>query len=455
MPHTPRTPRSAGDPTEVTGATGADGTGVRFARREVAPGVTFHLNTSPRRKTNLLNLFWVGALGDDVTARALLPNLQMRGSREHPTLQALTRETERLYGASLSTDVRKIGERHVIQFRFEFVNDGYIPGGESILTESIEFLHGVVARPNLTSEGFFAEDVVRQEKENHKRLIESTLNDKRSYAMQRCIEETCRNESFQLHEQGRVEDLDAIDGRTLASLWRTLFDRSITHVYFSGDLPIEETEDALSTLFEGHRDRPDALPPLPPPRPADGGREVVERMTVQQAKLCQSYRTGVSFDDPRMVGLVVGNGILGSFAHSKLFVNVREGASLCYYASSSIERTHGLLLISSGIDVAKREQAQSLIQEQVDDVRAGNFTSDELEATKRALVARLTMLEDSPSGLMDLDLAWGVNGVAFDLAAYRDAIAAVDRDAVVAAFEPLSPDVVYFLAPEGDASAAE
>ena len=165
-----------------------------------------------------------------------------------------------------------------------------------------------------------------------------------------------------------------------------------------------------------------------------------------------SYRTGVPFTDARVAGLVVGNGILGSFPHSKLFVNVREGASLCYYASSFLERTQALMFISSGIDQARYEEARDLIGVQVADVAAGKFTDEELTATKLALESRLLMLEDSPSALMDIHLAWHLNGAPYDLDAYRKQIVAVTREDVVAAFKEVKPDVVYLLGPDGESS---
>jgi len=446
LPKEPPAPRTSG---ARAAATAGPRSGA-FRRRDVAPGLSLHLDRDDRRKTNLLNVFWVGALDDDVTARAMLPNVLMRGTRRFPSLQELTRETERLYGASLSTDVRKIGERHVVQLRLEFVNDRYLPGGESILAETMRFAREVLHEPALVGGAFDAE-VMRQEKETHRRVIEGLINDKRSFALQRCIEESCPDEPYRRHEQGRVEDLERIDGASLAALWRSLMGSGRIAVYFSGDLPVEEAERALAPLVE-ERARASreaaALPPLPAPRRAGAVREVVERMPIQQANLVQSFRTGIPFAERRMPGLVIGNGILGAFAHSKLFVNVREGASLCYSTGSSLERTHGMLFISSGIDVERYAEARALIGVQVEDVRAGRFTDEELDATKRAFEARLRMLDDSPGARMDIDLAWQVNGHPCDLVAWREKLAAVTRDDVVEAFAPLAADVVYLLAPE-------
>jgi len=437
----------AGDPAANPSTETGAGTGATFTTRALAPGVTLHLNTDARRKTNLVNVFFVAPLGDDATARALIPNCLMRGTRRLPSLPALTRETERLYGASLSTDVRKVGERHAIQFRLEFVNDRYLPGEESILDETIGFLREVITDPHLV-EGGFDPGFVDGEKETHRRLIESLLNDKRAFAVQRCVELACADEPFHRHEQGRVEDLPALDAAVLTARWRAMLSEDETHIYFSGNLPIDQAEARLAPLLEGIERAPASFPPLPAPRSAGEPREVVERMQIQQAKLVMSYRTEVGFADPGVPGLVVGNGVLGSFPHSKLFVNVREGASLCYYASSFLERSQAMMFISSGIELARFEEARDLIGVQIADVAAGRFSDEELTATKVALESRLRMIDDSPAALMDIDLSWLLNGVAADLTEYRRRIAAVTREDVVAAFAKVRPDVIYLLAPE-------
>ena len=423
------------------------GAGATFASSQIAPGLTLHLNSDARRKTNLVNIFWVGPLDSAVTARAVFPNCLMRGTQRFPSLKELTKETERLFGVSIGTDTRKIGERHVIQFRLEFVNDKFLPGSESVLAEAIQFFRELFTDPHLV-DGRFDAEVTAQEKETHRRLIEGLLNDKRSYAVQRCIEETCSDEEFRRHEQGTVEDLERLTAAELTDQWRQNLQTAEMHVYFSGDLTLEESQDALKPLLSVTDRTPVELPPLPAPKLATEPREVIERMSLQQAKLVLSYRTGVSFTDARVPGLVVGNGILGSFPHSKLFVNVREGASLCYYAGSFLERTHGMMFISSGIDQARYHEARDLIGVQVSDVAAGNFSDEDLEATKLALDGRLRMIEDSPSTLMDIHLAWHVNGAEYDLKRYRDQLNAVTREDVIESFANVRGDVVYLLAPE-------
>lgn len=417
-----------------------------FDARPLAPGVTLHLHATSKRKTNQLSIAWIGNLGEDVTERALIPALLLRGNQQFPSMREMAQRLEFLYGAALAGDVMKVGERHVVVLRGEVPNDRYLPRGETILADYLDFVAETIARPRL-DRGAFPAGVLAQEKENHRRLIEGLLNDKRAYARERCLAEMCRDEAFRLYEYGRVEDLGAITGDGIAGLWRRNVAGAPAHVYFAGDFDFERAAAALAVLGAG---RHGALLPVkenPPLRGAAETRRVEEEMDVKQAKLVFGFRTHIRFGDPLLEALSMANGILGVFPSSKLFLNVREAASLCYYASSTLDRTQGLMLIAAGIDAEKREQAEDLILAQVRDVQAGKFTDDELQATRLAFYNQLIMMEDNPRGLMDIDLTWSLAGVAYDHETYKRRLMEATRDEIVEAARKLELDTVYFLKP--------
>jgi predicted Zn-dependent peptidase len=174
-------------------------------------------------------------------------------------------------------------------------------------------------------------------------------------------------------------------------------------------------------------------------------RDVEERMEVNQGRLVLGFRHGITYVDGDLEGLVMMNGVLGSFSHSKLFQNVREKASLAYDAHSMLEKTKGLLFIACGIAVENREKALEIILAQLDALRRGEVSEDELTSTRESFSNHLTMLEDNPSELMEVDHVWRLHGREFDLPAYRDALRAVDRERIAAAASRLALDTVYFL----------
>ncbi|HIA27974.1 MAG TPA: insulinase family protein [Planctomycetes bacterium] len=422
----------------------------RFESHQLEPGLELHLRQDVRRKTHRLQVSWVGDLDQNAAARALVPNCLLRGTTRDPSIVAVSRRSEELWGAVLTGDVLKSGEVHVIQYTLEFVDDAYLPDRSGILSDCTHFLSEVLADPHLV-EGRFPEEVVQQEKQKQRRLIESLINNKRSYANFRCTQEACSGERFRLHEYGTVEELEGIDASSLTDLWRRLVASSPKHVHFSGNLETSAVLDALAPVLQGHQGDPLPLKGPTAPRSAGDPREVVEEMEVQQADLVFCFRTEVNQSSELLEPLVIANGILGVFAHSKLFLNVREKASLCYYVGSRLENSVGLLFISSGIDVAKYSLAKEKILEQVEDLKAGHFTDDDLLATQKSFDNHLRVLEDLPAALMGIDLSWRLAGRQTDPVEYRKRLLAVTRDQVIEAVSHVELDTAYLLRPAGRA----
>lgn len=421
--------------------------GFSFEVSNPAPGVTFHVHSCVKRKTNRVHIYWVGDLDEKtVTTRALLPTLMTRGTRSYPDMQAMTQREEWLYGASVATSVTKIGERHLISTRSEFVNDSYLPQGEAVLPEITSFLRELLHEPHLES-GEFPAAALEQEKVNHRRLIESLINDKRSYAQERCVQSMFKDEPIRIYEEGRVEDIDAITSRDLLAVLDECNSAAPMHVYFSGNMPTEAAIAALMPLV-GER----AATPLTLREPsADRSPESVvrfeEELQVQQANLVMGFRSHMRFADEGAGAQVVGNALFGVFPHSKLFVNVREKAALCYTVGAQLDRSHGVLFVHAGIDAANSDQAVSLIEKQLADMQAGDFTDEDLEATKVTLDNRLLMLEDNPAALMGVDLAWRLGGAEYNHERYRQELREVTREQVVETMRLVELDTVFLLKP--------
>ncbi len=417
----------------------------RFTHHELGDNATVHLFPTDKSKTNRLSIYWIGDLGDDVTARALLPSVMARGTKSHPSLKSVTRHLEHLYGSGFSADVTKVGERHLMAFRFDFVGDRYLPDGESVLGEVIHFAREALHDPFLEN-GSFPEATVSQEKVALERHIEGLINEKAEYASRRCVDIACADEAFHRYEYGTVEDLSNVTGDQLLSLWKEEHRRAPVHVYFSGSFDEGSVLDTLAPLVERSGDsRP--VTPLPQLRSVDKPKLVVEKMDINQAHLIHAYRTGVRFGADSSPALSIASGILGSFPHSKLFQNVREKHGLAYAIWSSLDRSHGMMFVTAGVPADKWEKARDVIQEQVADLRAGKITDNELQATKLSFDSHLRMMEDSPGPLAGNDLNWRLSGAEYDHDRYRAAIDAVTREDVVAAAQCIELDTVYALVP--------
>lgn len=416
-----------------------------FRSEEISPSVWLHHLPSKKLKTNRLQVVWVGDVGEDITERALLPSVLVRGTRSHPSYREVNQHLEWLFGTGVSGDVSRLGGRHVITLRSSFVNDRFIPGGEAIFDDVIEFLSEAMHDPHLV-DGRFPAETVDQEKINLRRHIEGLINDKSTYAAQRLLEVMCPDEPYSHYEYGSIDALDSIDAARLTDRWREVRAGSPVHIYTSGDLEWEQAH-AAAVRLAGERQQPRPLAELPALRSAGERREVVETLEVAQTNLLLGYRTGMRYDHPHSIALTMANGILGQFAHSKLFQNVREKASLCYSVHSSVDRSSGLMTISSGISEARRAEALEVIEAQVKAMCEGDFTEEELSATRLAYDNRLRMIEDSPGPLMNIDLNWRITGAEYDHESYRRRCGEVTRDEIVEAIRQVELDTVYALTP--------
>lgn len=403
------------------------------------------VNSNRKLKTILVKVFLTADLDETVTRRALLPLVLRRGTRRLPDMQSLSRHLEGLYGASLYSSVSKVGEWHVSKYHLEVVNDRFLPRPEGLFPRGLELLRDLLLDPHRV-DGGFSRKYVDQETENLRRQIESLVDDKGAYAVFRCVEEMCREEPFRWNEQGRVKDLPAIERVDLYESYRQWIATCPLAVYVAGDVEVSAVRHAVEEAFDLGRRAVQPLSPAPSPVSVGAPREIREPMEVHQGKLVLGFRHGVTYGDvDEYAALLIMNGVLGGFSHSKLFQNVREKASMAYSASSWVEKTKGLLFISCGIAVENYERALEVILEQVEAMERGDITDDEIDATAKTMINHNLMLEDDFSSLAEIDHVWRLNGRTLDLLALREQLAGVRREQIVEVARKLKHDTTYFL----------
>ena len=382
---------------------------------------------------------------DKATLTALLPSVLERGSRLYPDNMALRRALKELYGAELSTDVHKKGERHLLSCSLEMIHGKYVGEGEQMLRRGLSILGGIMGDP-LVVDGGFKEEYVAQEKEQLANLIRGLINDKALYAVERCLQIMCARERYGVFKYGRLEDLERISPASLWRYYREILSANPAELYVVGDLEARQVEAAAREAIYFHRGpQRDGLPETEVYVEPSEVSFVEERLPVEQAKLVMGYRTNIAYRDPLYIALVVYNGILGGFPHSKLFLNVREKASLAYYVYSRLERHKGILLISAGIDGSKYEQVRQIIEQQVEAMAHGQISDVELENTRRGLINQLRAGEDNPYQFINRQLDGEVGGRHYTIDELIRGIEEVGPEEIKAAAEKIRLDTVYLL----------
>lgn len=379
------------------------------------------------------------------TSTALLPAVLERGSRLYPDNLSLRRALEELYGAELSTDVHKKGERHLISCSLEMMHGKYVGEGEQMLRRGLAILGALIGDP-LVVDGGFKESYVVQEKEQLADIIKGLINDKALYAVEKCLQSMCARERFGVFRYGSLDELEGIDPASLWRYYREILSANPVELYIVGDLEVQQVEEAAREAMRFHRGpQGESLPGTEVYFEPAEVSFVEETMAVGQAKLVLGYRTNIAYSDPLYFPLVMYSGILGGFPHSKLFLNVREKASLAYYAFSRLERHKGLMLIAAGIEGGRYEQARQIIEQQVEDMARGRINEIELENTRRGLINQLRAGEDSPYQFINRQLDGEIGGKQYTTDEMIRAIAEVGPEEITAAAERVRLDTVYLL----------
>ncbi|HLY12213.1 MAG TPA: pitrilysin family protein [Planctomycetota bacterium] len=411
---------------------------------EPAAGFRVFVHPTTKFKTITISLYVHQPLGDQATAMALLPQVLRRGCKGLPDMRAIVVFLEDLFGASMGADIAKIGERQLLVFRLEVVNDRFAPRKIHALEKSLQFLWKMLSQP-VTSKGGLRSDYVAQEKENLKRLIEGMINERMSYAYERCIQEMCKGEPYARYEYGTLEDIEPVTPQDLLKLHGRLLTEAPIDLFVSGDVEPKKVAALAKKLFKLGKRR---LKPIPAAVVTTGTgdlREHVEKLDVEQGKMVLGCRTGVIWGKPETFPLVMYNGLLGAFPHSKLFANVREKEGLAYAVHSSLDHTKGLLFITAGIDPDKYAKCVEVIKQQMADLAAGKISDDEWEKTRLTITDRVRSREDNPSAKIGSFLEMSLNGKPMTAAQVIDGVNGVTREQVVQAAHLVRPDTIFYL----------
>lgn len=419
-----------------------DGKALRIASFN---GIDVYRINTEKFKTSSINFFFQDDLTRETAAKnALLSAVMRRGSEAYPTLRDITLSLERLYGAIFDCGVTKKGERHIIQFYTEFLSPEYIPDGTDTFRAAFEMLYNIITRPAFEN-GQFKTDYVNQEKDKLRMLIESRVNDKMQYSLERCLEEVCKDEPYGIYDYGFAEDLDVISTLELTDHYREVIEKYPLEVYLTGSISDMQAETVIEYLSKMNRYDTKKLTNGFAKKNETDIRHVTETMNVTQGKLCLGFRTNVEPDSGDYASLMIYSGILGGGIHSKLFQNVREKASLAYYVFSRLEKFKGLMVISSGIEFKNKDKAVDIIMRQLEDIRKGEISREELETTMKTLVTGLKSLGDNQMSIVDFYLSQSVAGTDDHFNDIIEKIGSVTIDDVKRIASGIVLDTVYFL----------
>ena len=422
-------------------------------RKELLPGVWLTALRSDKFKTGCLSINLLTQLKRETAAlNAVLPFVLRRGTRYHPDMETIAAELDSLYGTGIEPSVRKIGEIQCIGFYASFPDDKYLPEGSDVFEKTANFACELLLAPS-TRGGLFIPAYVESEKEKLLDLIRSRVNEKRSYARLRLIEQMCCYEDYAVSRFGTEDVAESIYYQKLTKYYHGLISTSPVEIFYCGSLDGSKVADILSDALSGMTRGEinyDIGTDIRMNTVEDKVRSFTDEMAVTQGKLVLGYRLGECMEEPDIAAIYVFNAVFGSGVTSKLFMNVREKLSLCYYASSSVDTHKGLMLVSSGVDFDKADAAKAEILLQLDAVKNGDITDEELNAARRSVASDLRACLDSQGELEGFYLANTLDGLEFSPDELAELVNEVSREDVIEIANSVVLDAEYFLKGDGE-----
>ncbi|MBE1553400.1 EF-P 5-aminopentanol modification-associated protein YfmF [Sporosarcina limicola] len=374
-----------------------------FKKVELQQGVTLYIRKSDQFKTVNFSVKWKSTLDEKkAAARTVLANVLQDSNGKYQTETEFRNKLDELYGTVLYMDVAKRGDTHIVSLNAECVNDEYLAEG-GVLDEVISLMQSVIFEPNLV-DGQFDEAIVNREKRSVKERIRSVYDDKARYAQKRMLELLRPDSPVSTSTYGKEEDIEALTSEALLATYENMLREDEIDIYIVGDIDEDVMVEKVKSLFAFNGRTVHARPTVRQTvteQPVEV-RHVMEKQEMKQGKLHLGFSTPIAFDHPDYMKMQVANGIFGGFAHSKLFMNVREKESMAYYASSSYSSHYGLLYVTAGIDAELEEKAVSLINAQLLALQQGDITDLELEQTKALLANGIKSAFDSARGQIEV-----------------------------------------------------
>lgn len=420
---------------------------MEYKQIEIKKGIKLNVIQTNKFKTNLIAIMLTTKLDrENVTKNALIPAVLRRGTKTLKTQEEINKKLEEMYGASLDCGLDKTGDNQVLKFYIESVNDEFLPqNSEDMLKKSLEQIFEFVFNPYLENDGF-KKEYVEQEKENLKQIIEGKIDNKARFALDRCIEEMYKNQPYGLYKYGYIEDMENINEKNLYEHYKKLISNCKIDIFVSGIVD-EEIENIIkeNENIKKLQDRnPEYNKIEISSKKSEKENVVQESMEVTQGKLIIGMDLDVDNEDLRY-DIMIYNCIFGGSANSKLFQNVREKASLAYTASSSYYRFKNNIFINCGIEIKNYDKALEIIKQQIEDMKNGDFTEEEVENAKNGIIASIKTIDDEQDTEITYFFSQELSNSKCNIEQYMNDIKAVTREKVIDIANKVSINTVYFL----------
>lgn len=414
---------------------------------DIKEGIRLHKIKTNKYKTNLMSVFLTSKLSkEDITKKALILTVLRRGTNNLKTQEEINKKLEELYGASFDCGIDKLGDKHVLKFYVESLNEQYLYQKEDILNKSLNILFDIVFNP-LLENGSFRQEYIDEGKQNLRIIIDGQKDNKAAYATQRCIEEMYKDKPYGLYKYGYVDDLEKIDNKNLYEAYLNLIKTCKIDIFVSGDFDDKILEEKIKSNKQISKLEARRIEYLEQESESSNTQEenvVRENMQISQGKL----NIGLDVLSDNKSAVSVYNAVLGGGANSKLFQNVREKASLAYSAGSIYIKPKNKIIIKTGIEHKNYEKALQIIKEQIDDMKNGKFSDEDILHAKELIIASFKAMQDEQDSEISFYFGREIQKESKDIDEQIKEISEVTKQDIVDVANQIKINTIFFLTKE-------
>ena len=407
-------------------------------------GVYFASCKTDKFKSAVLTVSFAVPL-DSATASgySLLTNLMSLSTGKYPTMQSFSIIKDELYALGLDAYVQRRGELLLVRLEINSIADSYAFDGEKVLYRATELLGDAIFNPHLEN-GIFPENKVEYEKICLIEEIESLVENKHSYAMLKARQIMCPNEPFSVDAAGEIDKVEALDGEKLMPFYRNIIENAPVFITYAGEADFEYVEECVKAHLPFQK-RDSYLPDSVMHIAKNEIIRVCEPMEMEQSILVLGFTTEMANTPKKRAILTVFDEIFGGNPASLLFMNVREKEGLCYYCSSYPAGRKNILFVSSGIEQGIEDRAIEAIYREVDTMKNGNFTEEDIKNAKNSIARSLLSAENNLNSISGYLLGQILNNDSVTIEESIKLINEVTKDEIVSFAQTVTPELVYIL----------
>lgn len=391
---------------------------------------------------------------ENATSNALIAQMIRQGNEVYPTFADLTNRLYSLYGASLGSDIDKIGDRQILSIFVQGIDDRFSMENEPLLQEFAQLLLDILLKPKLEDGGVHPQKL-KVEKENLRQNIEAEINDKRRYALKRARDTVYKGTNYNLSKFGDIAKIGDVTPVSIIDNYFSLLKEAHIEIVAVGPGEFEKVIPSFQDVFSKMEKKDTDVLQMEKFSFNGGYTELVEEMDINQAKLVLLFLKDKKDDSLNSNVYRMANTVFGGAPFSKLFVNVREKQSLCYYCDSSYDRITGLLSVDLGIDPKDHKKATDTIVGQLQKMQNGDITNEEIEQSKLLLINAFTALKDRLSSLENIYMSNLLTGKSETIDEQIAQVKQVTKEDIVKAFSGFSLKTNYLLQPKGGVQVEE